>query len=169
MVNTFSHLWGLLHERLSFFLLLLLLFFCIMHTCVCLYMHVVSMTNRAYPLMTKEKVESINQSIKIYLAPLQDTYSEALPTQAKRKRTVFRRWLNWEQAPFGRCLRSAGICGFDLEWFWSQCVISNFLTDDLRSVSCMFNGYLLDRSVIIIIPVLSFEQSDSICQDGPLK
>ena len=36
----------------------------------------------------------INQSIKIYIAPLQDTYSEALPTQAKRKRTVFRRWWN---------------------------------------------------------------------------
>src|SRR6218665_3847298 len=32
--------------------------------------------------------ESINQSIKIYIMPLQDTYSEALPTQAKRKRTV---------------------------------------------------------------------------------
>src|SRR6218665_1153517 len=26
-----------------------------------------------------------NQSVKIYVAPLQDTYSEALPTQAKRK------------------------------------------------------------------------------------
>ena len=48
----------------------------------------------------------INQSVKIYIAPLQDTYSEALPTQAKRKRTVFRRWWNWEQAPFGRCLWS---------------------------------------------------------------
>jgi len=50
---------------------------------------------------------SINQSVKIYIAPLQDTcaYSEALPTKAKRKRTVFRRWWNWEQAPFGRCLR----------------------------------------------------------------
>jgi len=53
-------------------------------------------------------IASINQSIKIYKAPLQDTYSEALPTQAKRKRTVFRRWWNWEQAPFGRCLRSTG-------------------------------------------------------------
>jgi len=30
------------------------------------------------------------QSIKIYIAPLQDTYSEALPTQAKRKRTEYR-------------------------------------------------------------------------------
>src|SRR6218665_1825824 len=38
--------------------------------------------------------QSINQSIKIYIAPLQDTYSEALPTQAKRKRIVFRRWWN---------------------------------------------------------------------------
>ena len=47
---------------------------------------------------------SINQSIKIYIAPLQDTNSEALPTQAKRKRTLLRRWWNWEQAPFGRCL-----------------------------------------------------------------
>jgi len=26
----------------------------------------------------------INQSIKIYIAPLQEPYSEALPTQAKR-------------------------------------------------------------------------------------
>src|SRR6218665_3249188 len=51
---------------------------------------------------------SINQSVKIYIVPLQDTYSEALPTKAKRKRTVFRRWWNWEQAPFGRCLRSTG-------------------------------------------------------------
>ena len=39
-------------------------------------------------------VQRLNQSIKIYIAPLQDTYSEALPTQAKRKRTVFRRWWN---------------------------------------------------------------------------
>ena len=31
---------------------------------------------------------SFNQSIKIYIAPLKDPYSEALPTQAKRKRTV---------------------------------------------------------------------------------
>jgi len=46
-----------------------------------------------------------NQSTKIYIAPRQDTYSEALPTQAKRKRTDFRRWWNCEQAPFGRCLR----------------------------------------------------------------
>src|SRR6218665_1097158 len=42
----------------------------------------------------KTTIESINQSIKIYIAPLQDTYSEALPTQAKRKGTVFRRWWN---------------------------------------------------------------------------
>ena len=33
----------------------------------------------------------LNQSIKIYIAPLQDAYSEALPTQAKQKRTVLRR------------------------------------------------------------------------------
>jgi len=54
---------------------------------------------------------NINQSVKFYIAlqaPLQDTYSEALPIQAKRKRTVLRRWWNWEQAPFGRCLRSTG-------------------------------------------------------------
>jgi len=31
----------------------------------------------------------INQSPKMYTAPLQDPYSEALPTQVKRKRTVF--------------------------------------------------------------------------------
>src|SRR6218665_98105 len=37
---------------------------------------------------------SINQLIKIYIVPLQDTYSEALPTQAKWKRTVFSRWWN---------------------------------------------------------------------------
>jgi len=32
---------------------------------------------------------SINQSIKIYIAPLQDPYSDALPAQVKRKRTVY--------------------------------------------------------------------------------
>jgi len=48
------------------------------------------------------------KSIKIYIAPLKDPYSEALPTQAKWKKTVLRRWWNWEQAPFGRCLRSIG-------------------------------------------------------------
>ena len=52
--------------------------------------------------------QSINQSVKTYIAPLQDTYSEALPNQSKRKRTVLRRWWNWEQAPFWRCLRSTG-------------------------------------------------------------
>src|SRR6218665_3038347 len=52
--------------------------------------------------------ERNNQSIKIYIAPLQDPYSEALQTQAKRKRTVLRRWWNREQIPFGRCLRSIG-------------------------------------------------------------
>src|SRR6218665_1611048 len=51
---------------------------------------------------------SINQSIKIYIAPLHDPYSEALLTQAKRKRTGLRRWWNGEQAPFGRCLKSIG-------------------------------------------------------------
>jgi len=46
------------------------------------------------------------QSIRIYLAPLQDPYSEALPTQAKRRRAVLKKMLwYWEQAPFGRCLR----------------------------------------------------------------
>ena len=39
-------------------------------------------------------VKSINQLIKIYIAPLEDPYSEALPTQAKRKRTVLRMWWN---------------------------------------------------------------------------
>jgi len=39
--------------------------------------------------------------LKIYIAPFQDPYSEVLPTQAKQKRIVFRRWWNWEQAPFG--------------------------------------------------------------------
>src|SRR6218665_3518037 len=37
---------------------------------------------------------SINQSIKIYIAPLQDPCSEVLPTQAKQKRTVVRKWWN---------------------------------------------------------------------------
>jgi len=45
--------------------------------------------------------EVINQSIKIYIVPLQEG-SEALPTQAKRNSTVLRRWWNWEQTPFGR-------------------------------------------------------------------
>src|SRR6218665_2187230 len=48
--------------------------------------------------------QSINQSVKIYIAPSQDTYSEELPTQVKRKTTVLRRWWNWEQAPFGGAL-----------------------------------------------------------------
>ena len=34
-----------------------------------------------------------NQSIKIYIAPLQDPYSEVLPTQAKQKRIEKRRRL----------------------------------------------------------------------------
>jgi len=51
---------------------------------------------------------SIKQSIKIYIAPLQDPYSKVLQIQAKRKRTLLRRWWNREQAPFGRCLRSIG-------------------------------------------------------------
>src|SRR6218665_57285 len=44
------------------------------------------------------------QSIKICIAPLQDPYSEALPTQTTPKRTVLRRWWNCEQAPFGSAL-----------------------------------------------------------------
>ena len=32
--------------------------------------------------------------MNMYIAPLQDPYSEALPTQAKWKRTVFRSWWN---------------------------------------------------------------------------
>jgi len=59
-------------------------------------------------LLLTTSIFNVNQSIKIYIASLQDSYSEALPTQAKRKRTVFRRWWNWEQAPFGRWLRSIG-------------------------------------------------------------
>ena len=39
-------------------------------------------------------VGPINQSVKIYIVPLQDTYSEVLPTQAKWKRTVLSRWWN---------------------------------------------------------------------------
>src|SRR6218665_1852187 len=35
---------------------------------------------------------SINQSVKMYVAPLQKPCSEALPTQAKQKRTVLRKW-----------------------------------------------------------------------------
>jgi len=50
----------------------------------------------------------MNQSIKIYIAPFKDPYPEALQTQAKRKRTVFKSWLNWKQAPFGRCFWSEG-------------------------------------------------------------
>src|SRR6218665_3046346 len=46
--------------------------------------------------------QSINQSIKIYIAPLQDTYSDALPTHAKRKRSLEK--VVELQAPFGRCL-----------------------------------------------------------------
>ena len=53
----------------------------------------------------------IYQSVKTYIAPLQDTYLETLPTQAKRKRTVLRRWWNWEQAPFGRCLSPFQVFG----------------------------------------------------------
>jgi len=49
-------------------------------------------------------LHNFNQSIKIYIAPLQDPYPEAQPTQAKWKRPVLRRWWNREQAPFGRCL-----------------------------------------------------------------
>ena len=45
--------------------------------------------------------QSINQSKFI---PLQEPYSEALPTQAKRKRTVLRRWWKWEQAHLGGAL-----------------------------------------------------------------
>src|SRR6218665_3336590 len=46
--------------------------------------------------------QSINQSVKIYIAPLQDTYSDALPTHAKRKRSLEK--VVELQAPFGRCL-----------------------------------------------------------------
>src|SRR6218665_4221608 len=35
---------------------------------------------------------SINQSVKTYVMSLQNPYSEALPTQAKQKRTVLRKW-----------------------------------------------------------------------------
>jgi len=52
--------------------------------------------------------QSINQSIKNYIVPLQDPYSEVLPIQAKQKRIVLRRLWNWEQAPFGRSLGSIG-------------------------------------------------------------
>ena len=58
--------------------------------------------------MNSASIQWISQSIKIYIAPPQDPYSEALTTQAKRKRAVLRRWWNWEQALFGRCLRSIG-------------------------------------------------------------
>ena len=47
---------------------------------------------------TKNRYSSVTeylyQSIKIYIAPIQDPYSEAFLTQAKRKSTVLRRWLN---------------------------------------------------------------------------
>jgi len=52
---------------------------------------------------------AINQSInENYTAPIQDTYSEAFPTQVKRKETLLKSWWNWEQASFGRRLRSDG-------------------------------------------------------------
>jgi len=38
--------------------------------------------------LVSNMVTLINQSIKIYIVPIQDPYSEALPTQAKRKRTL---------------------------------------------------------------------------------
>src|SRR6218665_197354 len=41
-------------------------------------------------LINKSINQSINQSIRMYIAPLQDPYSEVLPTLDKRKRTVFR-------------------------------------------------------------------------------
>jgi len=46
-----------------------------------------------------------NQLIKIYIAPLQGPYSEALPTQAKRERTVLRRW--WNCVAYRHCLGGA--------------------------------------------------------------
>ena len=58
-------------------------------------------------ILTKEVV-SINQLIQIYIALLQYPYLEVLLTQAKWKWKVFRSWWIWEQAPFGRCLRSEG-------------------------------------------------------------
>ena len=51
---------------------------------------------------------NINQSIKIYIVPFQDQFSEVLSTQTKWKRTVLRKWWIWEQAPFGRCLSAIG-------------------------------------------------------------
>src|SRR6218665_1525957 len=49
---------------------------------------------------------AINQSVKIYIALLQDTYLEALPTQAKRKRTVLRRLWNENRHCLGGALGS---------------------------------------------------------------
>jgi len=48
---------------------------------------------------------SINQNL---YSSSSDPYLEALPTQAKWKRTVLRRLWNWKRAPFGRCLKSIG-------------------------------------------------------------
>jgi len=45
----------------------------------------------AAQLNSTSLMTSINYSIKIYITPFQDPYSEVLPTQAKRKRTVLRR------------------------------------------------------------------------------
>jgi len=45
--------------------------------------------------------KSMNQSIKIYIAPLKDLYPEALPTQVKRKRTVFKSWLTENRQHLG--------------------------------------------------------------------
>ena len=61
--------------------------------------------NKAYRILLDfSSLHSTNQSIKIYIAPLQHRYSEALPSRSEQ----LRRWWKWEQAPFGRCLRSIG-------------------------------------------------------------
>ena len=49
--------------------------------------------------------QSINQNL--YSAPLRFLLIGA-HNPCQRKRTVLRRWWNWEQVPFGRCLRSIG-------------------------------------------------------------
>ena len=56
----------------------------------------------------------------MYIAPLQNPYSEALPTPAKRKRTVLRRWWNWEPAPFGRCLSLPQIYWKSIPGCWTN-------------------------------------------------
>jgi len=96
-------------------------------------------------------------SIKIYIAPLPDQYSEALPKQAKRKRTVLRRWSYWEQVPFGRCLRSrlevhSRLCCY-VTWHVN---ITTCYTDPRVSISRL--PLVVSEKNINKVPVTSFRK-----------